>query len=52
MNKLKAIAQAMAILYENDLLNADSLESEIVMEVIFSKIERLGPEKARKLTLD
>jgi hypothetical protein len=52
MNKLKAIAQAMAIFDKNDLLNAGSLEYEIVTEVIFSKIERLGPEKALKLTLD
>lgn len=48
MNKLQAIAQAMAICDKNDLLNASSLEYEIVTEVIISKIERLGPEKGLK----
>ena len=46
MNKLQAIAQAMALLNKKSRLRQGSKEYKIVKRVVADKIDRFGPEGA------
>ena len=46
MNKLQAIAQAMALLNKKSHLKQGSKEYKIVKKIVSNKIDRFGPEGA------
>jgi hypothetical protein len=46
MNRLQAMAQAMALLNKKSRLKQGSKEYKIVKKLVFDKIDRFGPEGA------